>query len=291
MHTEREILKTEHQRRMEMKKTHEQRLKGRFIVNYWDESDADPISVTGYEKSTVCSLSDHHDLLRALSPNLGDVEYYDTKLCRWILDNWDRPLEVTTNTQVFICRRGVVCKDLGNLLQNYQDGVGNTTKESEMRKMCEAREGESAKGENAQRTGMVVRAVDKCRETIIWCNGSEPNRERSKDAKYGLIMKRDTPRNWLDDGWMLLDDVQWSALKCEKRAKRVCGNAKCESESCALYAQMTGDIAEVAYGVGRQVREKHAKRVQECCALCGKVARLWRVLRESCALCVERLET
>jgi len=37
MHTEREILKTEHQRRMEMKRTHEQRLKGRFIVNYWDE--------------------------------------------------------------------------------------------------------------------------------------------------------------------------------------------------------------------------------------------------------------
>ncbi|KAG2103104.1 uncharacterized protein F5147DRAFT_776095 [Suillus discolor] len=92
MHTEHEILKTEHQRRMEMKRTHEQCLKGRFIVNYWDESNADPISVTGYEKSTVCSLSDHHDLLRALSPNLGDVEYYDTKLRRWILDNWDRPL-------------------------------------------------------------------------------------------------------------------------------------------------------------------------------------------------------
>ncbi|KAG1866574.1 hypothetical protein DFJ58DRAFT_838356 [Suillus subalutaceus] len=138
-------------------------------------------------------------------------------------------------------------------------------------KMREAREGESAKGENAQRTGM----------------GLEPNRERSKYAKYGLITKRDTPRNWLDDGWMLLDDARWSALKCEKRAKRAHGNTKRESESCALYAQMTGDIAEVAYGVGRQVREKRAERARECCALCGKVARLWRISRESCALCVE----
>ncbi|KAG1821442.1 hypothetical protein DFJ58DRAFT_849975 [Suillus subalutaceus] len=56
-------------------------------------------------------------------------------------------------------------------------------------------------------------------------DGSEPNRERSKYAKYGLITKRDTPRNWLDDGWMFLDDARWSALKREKRAKRARGNA------------------------------------------------------------------
>ncbi|KAG1852301.1 hypothetical protein DFJ58DRAFT_841949 [Suillus subalutaceus] len=67
-------------------------------------------------------------------------------------------------------------------------------------------------------------------------DGSEPNRERSKYAKYGLIMKRDTPRNWLDDGWMLLDDAQWSALKREKRAKRARGNAKRESvRKCCAY--------------------------------------------------------
>ncbi|KAG1865844.1 hypothetical protein DFJ58DRAFT_838487 [Suillus subalutaceus] len=129
-----------------------------------------------------------------------------------------------------------------------------TRRKVKREKMREVREGESAKGENAQRTGM----------------GSEPNRERSKYAKYGLITKRDTPRNWLDDGWMLLDDARWSALEREKRAKRARGNAKRESESCALYVQMTGDIAEVAYGVGRQVREKRAKRAGECCALCVK---------------------
>ncbi|KAG2146624.1 hypothetical protein DEU56DRAFT_753533 [Suillus clintonianus] len=122
MYTKHENLKTEHQHCMEMKRTHEQRLKGRFIVNYWDESDADLISVTGYEKSTVCSLSDHHDLLRTPSMNFRDVEYYDTKLRRWILNNWDHPLEVTTDTQVFIRQCGVVCKDLGELLRNYQDG-------------------------------------------------------------------------------------------------------------------------------------------------------------------------
>ncbi|KAG1861765.1 hypothetical protein DFJ58DRAFT_839597 [Suillus subalutaceus] len=153
---------------------------------------------------------------------------------------------------------------------------------SETQKMREVREGESAKGRKCaeNRDGSASSA-----------QGSEPNRERSKYAKYGLIMKRDTPRNWLDDGWMLLDDARWSVLKCEKRAKRARGNAKRESESCALYAQMTGDIAEVVYGVGQQVREKRAERARECCALCGKVARLWRVSRESCALCVKQLET
>ncbi|KAG1820003.1 hypothetical protein DFJ58DRAFT_850152 [Suillus subalutaceus] len=177
--------------------------------------------------------------------------------------------------------------------------------------MREAREGESAKGENAQRTGMVVQAVHKyddgrmhCMELTakymvvercgsqLWCKtntkGSEPNRERSKYAKYGLITKRDTPRNWLDDGWMLLDDARWSALKREKRAKRTRGNAKHESmRKCCAYGafcrRAVHYIAEVAYGVGRQVREKRAKRARECCALCGKVARLWRVSRESCA--------
>ncbi|KAG1838386.1 hypothetical protein DFJ58DRAFT_846099 [Suillus subalutaceus] len=112
------------------------------------------------------------------------------------------------------------------------------------------------------------------------------NRERSKYAKYGLIMKRDTPRNWLGDGWMLLDDARWSALKREKRAKRARGNAKCESvRKCCAYGafcrRAVHYIAEVAYGVGQQVREKRAKRVRECCALCGEVARLWRVSRES----------
>ncbi|KAG1835334.1 hypothetical protein DFJ58DRAFT_847457 [Suillus subalutaceus] len=71
--------------------------------------------------------------------------------------------------------------------------------------------------------------VERCGRKL-WCKtnmkGSEPNRERSKYAKYGLITKRDTPRNWLDDGWMLLDDVRWSALKREKRAKRARRNAK-----------------------------------------------------------------
>ncbi|KAG1837169.1 hypothetical protein DFJ58DRAFT_846602 [Suillus subalutaceus] len=118
--------------------------------------------------------------------------------------------------------------------------------------MREAREGESAKGENVQRTGMVVQAVHKYDDRRMHCmeltakymvversgrklrcktnmKGSEPNRECSKYAKYGLIMKRDTPRNWLDDGWMLLDDAQWSALKREKCTKHAHGNVKRES--------------------------------------------------------------
>ncbi|KAG1840131.1 hypothetical protein F4604DRAFT_1685767 [Suillus subluteus] len=42
--------------------------------------------------------------------------------------------------------------------------------------------------------------------------GLEPNRERSKYSDN----ERDIPRDWLDDGWMLLDAARHSVLKREK---------------------------------------------------------------------------
>ncbi|KAG1838379.1 hypothetical protein DFJ58DRAFT_846093 [Suillus subalutaceus] len=77
------------------KKAHEQRLKGRFLVNYWDQNGADPVSVTVYKRSTVCSLAEHLDTLQALSTDLGPVDYYDLKLRCWIQDDLNCPLEVT----------------------------------------------------------------------------------------------------------------------------------------------------------------------------------------------------
>ncbi|KAG1853884.1 hypothetical protein DFJ58DRAFT_841489 [Suillus subalutaceus] len=142
---------------------------------------------------------------------------------------------------------------------------GDKGENAKMRKCAENRDGNDDGRMHCMELTAKYMVVERCGRKL-WCKtnmkGSEPNRERSKYAKYGLITKRDTPRNWLDDGWMLLDDARWSALKREKRAKRARGNAKRESESCALYAQMTGDIAEVVYGVGRQVREKCAKRAR-----------------------------
>ncbi|KAG1887843.1 hypothetical protein F4604DRAFT_1674991 [Suillus subluteus] len=72
--------------------------------------------------------------------------------------------------------------------------------------------------------------------------------DRWARSQIGSTLSMDIPRDWLDDGWMLLDDARCNALKREK------------------------------------VRKAHAR---ECCALCGKVARLWRVSWESCALYVE----
>jgi hypothetical protein len=119
-HTRREVLKTDFQQRAEAKKAHEQCLKGHFLVNYWDQvrflssflkvahtliqNGADPVSVTVYKRSTVCSLAKHPDTLQALSADLGPVNYYDLKLRRWIQDDLNRPLEVATDSQLFIHR-------------------------------------------------------------------------------------------------------------------------------------------------------------------------------------------
>lgn len=95
-HSRCEVLKTDFQQCTEAKKAHEQRLKDHFLVNYWDQvclllvclkvahnltqNDANPISVTVYKCSTVCSLAKHPDTLQALSVDLGPVDYYDLKL-------------------------------------------------------------------------------------------------------------------------------------------------------------------------------------------------------------------
>jgi len=140
-HTRREVLKTDFQQRAEAKKAHEQRLKGRFLVNYWDQvrflssflkvahtliqNGADPVSVTVYKRSTVCSLAEHPDTLQALSADLGPVDYYDLKLRRWIQDDLNRPLEVATDSQLFIRRRGVDCKGFQDYLQDYVQPIGH----------------------------------------------------------------------------------------------------------------------------------------------------------------------
>ncbi|KAG1873254.1 hypothetical protein C8R48DRAFT_669858 [Suillus tomentosus] len=124
-HTRHEALKTDFQQRAEAKKAHEQRLKGRFLVNYWDQNGADPVSVTVYKHSTVCSLAEHPDTLQALSADLGPVDYYDLKLRRWIQDDLNRPLEVATDSQLFIRRQGVDCKGFQDYLQDYVQPVGH----------------------------------------------------------------------------------------------------------------------------------------------------------------------
>ncbi|KAG1867359.1 hypothetical protein F4604DRAFT_1927662 [Suillus subluteus] len=51
---------------------------------------------------------------------------------------------------------------------------------------------------------------------------------------------RDAPRNWLDDGWMLLDDARHNALKHEK--------ARIVRESNALMAHFAGKLRIFAPG-------------------------------------------
>ncbi|KAG1798069.1 uncharacterized protein HD556DRAFT_1463423 [Suillus plorans] len=124
-HTRREILKTDFQQRAEAKKAHEQRLKGRFLVNYWDQNGIDPVSVTVYKHSAVCSLAEYPDTLQALSAHLGPVDYYDLKLRHWIQDDLNRPLEVATDSQLFIRRRGIDCKGFQDFLQDYVQPTGH----------------------------------------------------------------------------------------------------------------------------------------------------------------------
>ncbi|KAG1814860.1 hypothetical protein DFJ58DRAFT_891481 [Suillus subalutaceus] len=147
-------------------------------------------------------------------------------------------------------------------------GVGNTTKATKGRckrekraqgargkvkreKCAKCGKAKVRKGENARRTGMVVRAAHKCRETIIWAR-----------SRIGSALSM----NWLDDGWMLLDDARWSVLK------RARGNAKRESvRKCCAYEtrvstpESTHQVAcqkdpsdsEVAQGSWKRIREGH----------------------------------
>ncbi|KAG1877551.1 hypothetical protein F4604DRAFT_1903413 [Suillus subluteus] len=72
-----------------------------------------------------------------------------------------------------------------------------------------------------------------------WEYGSEPNRVRSKYSDN----ERDIPRDWLDDGWMLLHTARRSALKREKaRAWEYC--ALCGKVS-RLWRSFVGKCADM----------------------------------------------
>ncbi|KAG1845332.1 hypothetical protein F4604DRAFT_1688780 [Suillus subluteus] len=133
------------------------------------------------------------------------------------------------------------------------------------------------KGEKARRTGMVVRAVHKCRE-------------------MGLKMTTDTCIAWNS----LVIDGDCQKLSCKTKMKVLresaqgaretrqarAGMLRVVRESSALMAhfagelcmmcRMAGDMIEVAYGVGQQVREKRAKRAGGNAACCtGKDSSLY----------------
>ncbi|KAG2034066.1 hypothetical protein BDR03DRAFT_1013798 [Suillus americanus] len=52
-HNRHELLKTNFQQRAEVKKAHEQCLKGCFLVNCWHQNGIEPVSVTVYKHSTI----------------------------------------------------------------------------------------------------------------------------------------------------------------------------------------------------------------------------------------------
>ena len=73
----------------------------------------------GYKKSSSCSLANHPEVLQCLGQDtvLGKIDYYDTKFCRWVKDDWDCLFTIGTDKQIFICCQGVKCMGLQEYLQ------------------------------------------------------------------------------------------------------------------------------------------------------------------------------
>jgi hypothetical protein len=93
----------------------------KFHIVFWDQDDVDAIIMCIHDCPNwpVFVLGESCEVLKGLGNGILDMDWYDVKHRLWIQIKMAYRFEVSTDAYVFLCRRGVTCVDLDDLVGQF----------------------------------------------------------------------------------------------------------------------------------------------------------------------------